>query len=68
VFHAVLHPAKNGSGVPTQSQHQRLEADGCQLQIGHRIPLKASLSSSPATSNVIWPGARSSFKKYSAFP
>ena len=56
------HPSKNGSGVPPQSQHQRLEREGRQLQSGHRIPPNASSSSNPSTLTVIGSDARSSFK------
>jgi hypothetical protein len=56
------HPSKNGSGVPTQSQDQRLESEGRQLQSGHRIPPNASSWSGRDTLIVIGADARSSFK------
>ena len=56
------HPWKNGSGVATQSQHQRLEAEGRHAQSGHRMPLNASSWSSSDTLTVISSDARPSFK------
>jgi hypothetical protein len=65
VFHTIPHPSKNGSGVSTQSQHQRLESEGRQLQSGHRIPPNASSWSGPDTLTVIGSDAQSSFKSRS---
>ena len=62
VFQTVPHPSKNGSGVPAQSQRQRLECEGRQLQSGHRIPPNASSSSGVAALTVIRADARSSFR------
>jgi len=56
------HPSKNGSGVATQSQHQRLEAEGRQPQSGQRMPLNASSWSGSDTLTVISSDARPSFK------
>jgi hypothetical protein len=65
VFHTLPQPSKNGSGVPPQSQHQRLESEGCQLQSGHRIPRSVSSSSGAITLAVIASDARPSFKNRS---
>src|SRR5918994_1666639 len=62
VFHTIPHPSKNGSGVPPQLQHQRLESEGRQLQSGQRIPPSASSWSGPDMLTVIWSDAQSSFK------
>jgi hypothetical protein len=56
------HPWKNGSGVATQSQHQRLEVEGRQPQSGQRMPLNASSWSGSDTLTVISSDARPSFK------
>jgi len=58
----VPHASKNGSGVPAQSQRQRLEREGRQLQRGHRIPPNASSWSGVDALRVIGDDARSSFK------
>jgi hypothetical protein len=44
VFHTVLHPGKNGSGVIAGSQHHRLRASGRHSQSGHRTRLNTSSS------------------------
>jgi len=63
VFHMVPQPSKNGSGVPTQSQYQTLDADGRQVHRGHRIPSNVSMCSRLSTLTVIWPGTPSSLSK-----
>ena len=63
VFHMVPQPSKNGSGVPTQSQYQRLDADGRQVHRGHRIPSNVSMCSRLSTLTVIWPDTPSSLSK-----
>jgi len=60
VFHTMPHPSKNGSGVPPQSQHQRLEYEGRQLQSGHRIPTNGSSWSGTTTLTVFGSEDRSS--------